>query len=759
MMIGTKAIRVLSQAALATALAVVAPALVAVGCSSTPATPGGGQTSSNTNTGGQSPQGSSPTGGNASPGSANDNPSGAATAAPTSTATTSTTPASTGTSTTTGNPPPSTGAQSATACPTDATLTVNGSAPAIFITECSSCHGPTGNGRLYYPPLRTGFTLAQVQAAVRGGIISTKTTLTTPQGKMIQAQMPAFMPSRVSDAELMAIYNYISQPPTTPDPNAATPQYCLSRPEASWTADQVTAAYQAGLAAWRKPGTVDGNACAFCHGPDPMDLAYIGYSDSQIYRRSFSHTDQPTADAVIDMVHAIRAQFQITAPPDPSTFRPFQPGGDVLAGSSSLERDQSFGQELKDMNLTLMGPPINSTATAQKAWQELVAINLRQLKVGIPLNKYTEDIFNNVGVAPPCPDLHECDDHGTIADWITDAPVLNATTSAAYFTASDTYLANPTIDALVALVKVAPRDDTSWFKNKFLSTQIANFLFRQAAKGMPLLDALPTFGTYGVPLPVDGGYLLNSIWMVGANLRDFVHNDGASLTVGGGKFNVPADTIPGLAVNNANDQLHRVIVPWFWLGFTLDPSTLNVQPDYVAEGDEYFTQETFLDNGSYPIHGAFIVSKRTVSVMAYGSNPLPRSPNVFPFSHPDLGKFPVTPLVMRSGYFPEVTNFAEQKNFNVINNYQLMYMPTNPDHKTLYETYVANMYRMFLWTLVGELQTTPEIWNPTILKGKINKAQIFLTQPDVVALNGPQDSALIAQASQLVGSAKVNGGN
>jgi len=762
MMRRTNAIRVLSQAVLVASFAVVGPAFLASGCSSG-AIGGGGQTVGT---------GTPPTGGETTPAQGGGTPAGGAnngatampTAMPASTSTTATMPAPTSTSATPSSLPPGTKTTTGTAaaaCPTDDTLSVNGAAPAIFITECSSCHGATGGGRLYYPPLHAGYTLAQVTAAVRGGIISTKTTITTAQGKMIQAQMPAFMPTRVSDAELTAIYTYISQPPTAPDPNAAPAPYCLARPEASWTADQISAAMAAGITAWRTAGTVDGNACSFCHGPDPMDLAYIGYTDSQMYRRGFSHVAQPTIDAVIDMVHALRATFNITAPPDPLTYRPFQPGGDVLPGASSQERDQAFGQELSDMGLTLMGPPINSVATAQKAWQELQAINLRQLKVGVPLNKYTEDIFNNDGVIPACPDLHECDDHGTIADWITDAPVLTAAAAPAFYAVQDAYLANPTLDNLVAILRAGPRDNTSWFKNKYLSVQIANYLFRQQAMGMPLLDSLPATPGFTVPLPVDNmGYILNTIWMVGANQRDFIHNDGPTLTVGTGKFNVPADTIPGLAVNNANAQLTRIIVPWFWMGFSLDPSTLNVEADYVAEGDEYFTQETFLDNGSYPIHGAFIVSKRTVSVMAYGTNPLPRSPDVFPFSHPDLGKFPVTPLVMRAGYFPELTNFAEQKNFNVINNYQIMYMPSdNATHKTLYETYTANMYRMFLWQLVSELQTTPSLWNPTIMKGKIAKAQIFLTLPDVAATNGTQDTALIAQVNQLIASAKVNGGN
>jgi len=135
---------------------------------------------------------------------------------------------------------------------------------------------------------------------------------------------------------------------------------------------------------------------------------------------------------------------------------------------------------------------------------------------------------------------------------------------------------------------------------------------------------------------------------------------------------------------------------------------------------------------------------------------LPRSPNSFPFFNPDLGRFPVTPLVMRSGYFPVVTNFAEQKNFNTINNYQIMYTPTDATHKALYQTYAANQWRMFMWTLIGELQATPSVWNSNILGGKINKAEIFLTQPDVATANGAQDKAMLSMARALVASATKN---
>ena len=632
-----------------------------------------------------------------------------------------------------------------TPCSADSTLSLNGAPPAAFTSSCSGCHGPTGDGKGVYPSTRIDIPLADFIALVRGGRVA-ETPVTTSQGKQIMPRMPAFSAAHLTDAELVAIYDYRKGPaPTSTQPGA----YCLSRPEATWTETQIDEAYKRGLKAWRTPGMVDQNACVFCHAPDAMEFAALGYPDSTIYRRAFTHVDQTVVDDVIDMVHALRARYHITQPPDPAVARPFQPGGSPLPGATAAERDQAFGQELKDMGLTLMGAPINSAEAAKKAWTELVGLNLRTLRVGIPMNHYTEDIFNNDGATPTCKDFYECEDHGTIADWITDTPVLTAAKAQALFPLHDAYLADPSLENLKAILHAAPRDEVMWFKQKYLAVQVANYLFRQQASGMPMLDKLPS-----VPFPIEKGNNLNAIWMVGANLRDFIHNVGPALPTGGGKFAVPAETLPGLTRNVASEQLQRLIVPWFWLGFSFDPSTLNVEADYVAEGDEYFTQETFLDNDSSPIHAAFIVSKRSVEVMAQAT--LPRSPNVFPFQHPDLGRFPVTPMTMRSGYFPELANFAEEKNFNTINNYQLKYMPTGADHKVLYQTYTANMYRMFMWTLVDELQKTPEIWNPNILKGKINKAEIFLSLPDVAATNAAQDTALLALARDLVSKAKVN---
>lgn len=635
------------------------------------------------------------------------------------------------------------GIQPTASCDTQAT----GTAPPSYVTSCSSCHGMTASGRGGYPSLRGQMTLAEFTAVVRGGRTSASLKFTTSQGKSIQARMPAFSQAHLSDGDIATIYAYRSLPAN--EEAQATATYCLSRPEASWSKEQVDEAYTRGLKAWRTAGEVDQAACSHCHAADAMDLAFIGYTDGAIYRRAFNHVSQPVVDDVIDMVHALRARFNITQPPDPIKFRPFQPGGEVLPGKNAQERDKSFGLELKKVTPTLMGAPINDAASAHKAWDELAAVNLRTLKVGIPMNRYTEDLYNNDDKDVPCADIHGCDDHGSIADWITDVPVMTAATAENLHKVQDVYLANPTLENLKKVIVAAPRDDVMWFKQKFLATQVGNWLFRQQAGGDTLLTKLPE-----TPFPVENGVLFNSIWMMAANMRDFIHNVGATLPAGGGKFSVPKDTLPGLTRNNASEQLQRVIVPWFWLGFTFDPSTMNVQPDYVAEGDEYFTQQTFLDSGSSPIHGAFIVSKRSIEMMKYET--LPRSPNVFPFYHPDMGRFPVTPMTMRSGYFPVVTNFAEEKNFNTINNYQIKYTPTETEHKALYQTYAANQWRMFIWVLVDELQKTPQVWNPNILLGKIKKAELFLTQADVAAINGAKDVALISMARDLVGKATVS---
>src|SRR6056297_983717 len=45
-----------------------------------------------------------------------------------------------------------------------------------------------------------------------------------------------------------------------------------------------------GLEAWRKPGVIQqGAACANCHAPDALDLAYFNFDDNTLKRRAEPH--------------------------------------------------------------------------------------------------------------------------------------------------------------------------------------------------------------------------------------------------------------------------------------------------------------------------------------------------------------------------------------------------------------------------------------------------------------------------------------
>ncbi|MBA3837927.1 MAG: hypothetical protein C0499_09760, partial [Zymomonas sp.] len=103
------------------------------------------------------------------------------------------------------------------------------------------------------------------------------------------------------------------------------------------TAVTTGASYDAALAVWRKPREKD--SCVSCHGPDFIDLAHIGTTDSDLVRRAISDgASASEAQTLLKAVKDLRFRYLIT-PRDPRTFRPFQPGGAVLPGASSIERD------------------------------------------------------------------------------------------------------------------------------------------------------------------------------------------------------------------------------------------------------------------------------------------------------------------------------------------------------------------------------------------------------------------------------------
>jgi hypothetical protein len=97
-----------------------------------------------------------------------------------------------------------------------------------------------------------------------------------------------------------------------------------------------------------------------------------------------------------------------------------------------VQRDAAFAKHLKSRLPILMGRRIDSLAKAESAVDEIRAIDLFTLPIGIPFNQLSEDIANGKP-------------HATIADWLPDTPVSPG------YAVQDAYLASPTRENLVRL--------------------------------------------------------------------------------------------------------------------------------------------------------------------------------------------------------------------------------------------------------------------------------------------------------------------
>lgn len=325
---------------------------------------------------------------------------------------------------------------------------------------CAACHGGAGEGQAGYPALPSQKSKADFIKYVRAG------------GKA----MPAFDVGQLDDATLAKDFEALSK-------RTAGGQINLSTPAWAWTPEQIKAKRAAGIIAWRKADS-QGAACASCHSPDAIDLAVIGYPDSSILRRAHGHISTQDALAVVDYVHAQRRTFNITRPCSPD-WRVFQPGGEVLPGSTPKEQDSAFSQELVRRGLLVATGKVTTIEDADKAWNELATLNLRRLRIGIALPRWTQDGFNGDG-------------HKSINDWISSVPRMAKGNE--WYQQVDAYLADPTIEKMTALLsKVETLTDDGgfskkpWvggelapvFTSKFHVTQVASHYFRMALLGKP----------------------------------------------------------------------------------------------------------------------------------------------------------------------------------------------------------------------------------------------------------------------------------
>ena len=248
-------------------------------------------------------------------------------------------------------------------CPT-APLPAYGNAAAStlsvpFQRSCASCHGGAGEGSGKYPALPGSLTQAAFIAKVRAG----------------GGAMPAFGQAFISDDQLVADFAALKVPGGKPGGAAAA-----SGP-ATWSDAKIEELYREGLKVWRKAGSVDGQACTHCHSADAVELAVIGFGDDAILRRGQQHLSAEDALTVRDFVHAQRRRLGIK---DVCTtdWRPFQPGGQVLPGSTREEQDAAFLKVLEQrklLPLCLQGGVWTANVVNQSIDGCLIRVNIGSL--------------------------------------------------------------------------------------------------------------------------------------------------------------------------------------------------------------------------------------------------------------------------------------------------------------------------------------------------------------------------------------------
>ncbi len=285
-----------------------------------------------------------------------------------------------------------------------------------FRSSCATCHGGSGQGSAKYPTIPGALTREQYIGKVRTGYL----------------EMPAFAASFITDADLGADFDALVLLKKNPGGVAGA-----GAAEQNWSEAEVQAAYSKGLQMWRKPGGIDGQACTNCHSADGVELAIIGFKDDSILRRAQQHLSPDDALVVRDFVHAQRRRFGI-AEVCSTDWRPFQPGGQVLPGATPEDQDVAFLKELQKRSLKLATGRIETLKDARAALTELQNVDLRQLPIGIPLPRWSEDKFNGP-------------EHRDINDYM--APVPTAPNNPAeYFAQEDEYLQNPTDAGLYRLL-------------------------------------------------------------------------------------------------------------------------------------------------------------------------------------------------------------------------------------------------------------------------------------------------------------------
>lgn len=416
------------------------------------------------------------------------------------------------------------------------------------------------------------------------------------------------------------------------------------------------------LTAWRTPDS-KGAACASCHSPDGIELSAYGFGSTDIVRRASAHLNESNRALVLKQVLGGRKALPKQSVLTPEG-RPMQPGGVVLPGNSPEERDVALLMELRDLVPALFNKPIQTASEAKVAASKILSLDLRSVRVGIIMNRLSEDGFHGP-------------EHASLANWIPDVAIP---ISPVFIAAQEAYLDCPTPATLALLDEAARRAFTP--KSPIESLSLAKYrcllvmqhhLRQEAGLASPAQD--PIF----VPLE-------NPFWQIGDMARMYANANPNQL-------GLPADMqAKKTAGPSIGRQLQALRLPWFWLGWLEDPSLTQSGPEVETRQADYFV-ETLLDDSHLPAHAAFMLARKLLEQTRQTKRP----------------------FEIQFSYLLLKDRIGDRE-------------PRSEEGRRLFRTFIGNVFRTIMYTAQSELARTGITINPESQSLQIKLMRDYLNE-------------------------------
>jgi hypothetical protein len=477
------------------------------------------------------------------------------------------------------------------------------------------------------------------------------------------------------------------------------------------TRAQFLTARQEGMEAWRRAGN-HGN-CAGCHSPDAFDLALIGYSDADITRRALDHVSAEDAGKIVRLVKAVRQDYGIERPLHPLHFRPLQPGQEVLPGATHTARDLAFANYLNDaVKLIWAKDRIESRAQAKAAQEQMLTLDLRKLRTGIPFDRWSEDHTRGA-------------EHLSASEWLPMMGVQpKAGQASAWYALHDAYLADPTdanfwayytrIDEFLTPVEPAGYErGQAWSLLKYKSVQLAQHIMRHQSLAFPN----PLAGVAGT-LAANRDTVLarNPLFRTGDHVRRFpLYADAANPSTVFPAYLAPTIPATQAALRDQNDNFLRV---WFWMGWVYDPAMLLSDSIFATvEGDYLYS--SLLQH--YKVHHAFVVAM--TSVAKANASPWFNAAGVGVAGH---GKW--------AAFNPFMVLHHIERNRSE--------PPANDARRAMHDRMYSNTARMWIYLVQEDLELTGKVFSRELVRGSIRFARAWLNDTEAAADHAPLDAVI-----------------